>query len=366
MSQGIAWPFPFVFRLLPALLLVQACLTFGPPTPAYAQLDIGIGSRDGDRVHEDRGGERDRNIGVGIGIGIGIGRAIEQNSTVSTKGNPGEPKRYGRKDGNDKKKKDGDGKTAKSDDKKTDDKKTDDRKTDDRKDTGQAMTAVDDCLLIIEYPPGQIDAPDGATNTDLKGSAQALKASLKGSNAEQTITKDITIPDALKKLTEGNKCCKRIMFFGHGYQDGSLTVPYPTYQGGEGDKAYHLGGDALKQGAGGDAFKAFAKQVKDALCKDPKNGKLADGAEVRFHSCWSANNVSQDHSIGEELSKTGIPTWGYQDVVKFPYTAPENDDFETGISPSRTEGDRRVQEARRRAGQRQIAVCERGEVSAHR
>jgi hypothetical protein len=195
------------------------------------------------------------------------------------------------------------------------------------------MTAIDDCFLIIAYPPGQIDAPDGATNTDLKGSAQALKASLKGSNSEQTISKDNTIPDALKKLTAGNKCCKRIMFFGHGYQDGSLTVPYPTYQGGEGDKAYHLGGDALKQGAGGDAFKAFAKQVKDALCKDGKSGKLADGAEVRFHSCWSANNVTQDHSIGEELSKTGIPTWGYQDVVKFPYTAPEGDDTKREYSP---------------------------------
>jgi hypothetical protein len=327
MSQGIAWPFPFAFRLLPALLLIQTCLTLGPWTPAQAQFDIGIGSRGGDRVHEDRGSDRDRNIGTGVGVGIGlglaVGRAIEQDSNVSTKGNPTEPKRYGRKDGNDKKKKDDGGKTAKADDKKTDDKK---------KDTGQAMTAIDDCFLIIEYPPGQIDAPDGATNTDLKGSAQALKASLKGSNSEQTITKDNTIPDALKKLTEGNKCCKRIMFFGHGYQDGSLTVPYPTYQGGEGDKAYHLGGDALKQGAGGDAFKAFSKQVKDALCKD-KSGKLVDGAEVRFHSCWSANNVTQDHSIGEELSKTGIPTWGYQDVVKFPYTAPENDDSKREYSP---------------------------------
>lgn len=333
MSQGIAWPFPFVFRLLLALLLAQTCLTFGPPTSAYAQLDIGIGPRGGDRVHEDRGGERDRNIGVGIGIGIELGRTIEQNSTVSTKGNPSASKRYGRKDGNDKKKKDGDAKTAK-----TDDKKTDDKKADDKKDAGQAMTAVDDCFLIIEYPPGQIDAPDGATNTDLKGSGQALKASLKGSSAEQTITKDNTIPDALKKLTAGNKCCKRIMFFGHGYQDGSLTVPYPTYEGGEGDKAYHLGGDALKQSAGGDAFKAFAKQVKDALCKDPKSGKLADGSEVRFHSCWSANNVSQDHSIGEELSKTGIPTWGYQDVAKFPYTAPENDDSKREYGPPEPKG----------------------------
>ncbi|MBR1088255.1 hypothetical protein JQ621_12345 [Bradyrhizobium manausense] len=324
MSQGIAWPFPFVFRLLAALLLVQTCLTLGPCAPAHAQLDIGIGSRGGDRVHEDRGSERDRNIGAGIGIGIELGRAIEQNSNVSTKGNPSEPKRYGRKDGNDKKKKDGDNKTAKTDDKKTDDKK---------KDTGQAMTAIDDCFLIIEYPPGQIDAPDGATNTDLKGSAQALKASLKGSNSEQTVTKDNKIPDALKKLTEGNKCCKRIMFFGHGYQDGSLTVPYPTYEGGDGDKPYHLGGDALQQGAGGDAFKAFAKQVKDALCKDAKNGKPVDGAEVRFHSCWSANNVTQDHSIGEELSKTGITTWGYQDVVKFPYTAPEDDDSKREYRP---------------------------------
>lgn len=331
MSQGIAWPFSSATRLLPTLL-IQICLSLGSWGTANAQLDIGIGAHGSDRVHDDRGSDRDRNIGAGIGIGIELGRAIEQNSNVSTKGNPPEPKRYGRKDGNDKKKKDGDNKTAKTDDKKTDDKKTDDKKDEKKKDTGQAMTAIDDCLVIIAYPPGQIDAPDGATNTDLKGSAQALKASLKGSTAEQTVSKDNTIPDALKNLTEGNKCCKRIMFFGHGYQDGSLTVPYPTYQGGEGDKAYHLGGDALQQGKGGDAFKAFAKQVKDALCKD-KGGKLADGAEVRFHSCWSANNVSKDHSIGEELSKTGIPTWGYQDVVKFPYTAPEDDDSKREYSP---------------------------------
>jgi hypothetical protein len=329
MSQGSASPFKFALRLFLVVLSIETCLTFGPWSSVRAQFDVGVGVRSGggDRIRDDRGSERDRNIGVGIGIGIEVGRTIEQNSS---KGPPPE-KKYGRKDGNDKKKKEGDGKVAKPDDKKTDDKKPDDKKDD--KKPAQAATSVDDCLLIIEYPPGQIAAPDGATNTDLKGSAAALKASLKGSTAEQTITKDNKIGDALKKLTAGGKCCKRILIFGHGYEDGSLTVPYPTYEGGEGDKAYHVAGDGLKQGPGQDAFAAFAKDIKDALCKDPKSGKPAKDSEVRIHACWSANNVSQDHSIGEELSKKGITTWGYQDVVKFPYTAPEGDDSKREYSP---------------------------------
>lgn len=324
MSHGIAWPFPFALRLFLAVISIEAGLTFGPGTSANAQLDIGVGARGGsDRIREDRGSERDRNIGVGIGIGIEVGRAIEQNST---KGNPAEPKKYGRKEGPDKKKKD-DGKVAKPDDKKTDDKKPDDKKP------PQATTSVDDCYMIIEYPDGFIEAEDGATNTDLKGSAQALKASLKGTNATETITKENTIAKALKKFTEGNKCCKRIVIFGHGYKDGSLTVPYKTYEGGEGDKPYHVGGDALKQTEGQKAFDGFAKDIKDALCKDPKSGKPAKDSEVRIHACWSADNVNKDHSIAEEMSKKGITTWGYQDVVKFPYTAPEGDDSKREYSP---------------------------------
>lgn len=310
--------------LFVAALLVQAALAVGPWAAARAQfgIDIGGGSRSGDRAREDH--DRGREIGTGIGIGIELGREIERSAskpadtTVSTKRRSDQPRRYGRKDDNTKKK-DGDGKT---------------RKGDDKKDDGKNLaTAIDDCLLIIEYPPAQVAAPDGATNTDLKGSAAALKASLKGTSAEETINKDNTIGDALKKLTQGKKCCKRILIFGHGYQDGSLMVPYPASSDTEGDKAYHLGGSGMSKKLGQDAFSAFAKSVKDALCKDPKSGKVANDSEVRIHACWSADNVNQDHPVAEELSKTGVTTWGYQGVVKFPYTAPEEDDSKREYSP---------------------------------
>ena len=327
---------PVAFSL--AIALVQACLLVASGGTASAQFEIGAGSRSdgirsGDGPREERGGIG-RDIGTGIGIGIEIGRTIDQSASkptdgrVSTKSKPNGPKRYGRKD--DKKDDKKDGKTGKGDDKK-DDKK---------KDPGQVavVTSIDDCLMIIEYPPGQIAAPDGATNTDLKGSAAALKASLKGTSSEQTITKDNTINDALKKFTEGGKCCKRIQLFGHGYQDGSLTVPYATSSDTESDKAYHLGGDGMSKKLGKDAFNDFTKGIKDALCKDPKSGKPAKDAEVRIHSCWSADNVKQDHPIAEELSKTGVTTWGYQGVAKFPYTAPEEDDSKREYSPPTPEG----------------------------
>ena len=333
MSHGVLFPFAPRFGLLLGFILIQTCLVLGPWTPARAQLDVGIGvgSRGGGERDHDIGRERERNRN--IGIGIEIGRAIDQNATVPAKGAPSEPKKYGRKDDN-KKKKDGDGKTARTDDKKTDDKKTDDKK-DDKKKPAQDVATVDDCLMIIQYAADEEIAPDGATNTDIKGSTQALKASLKGTNDEQTITKENKIQDALKKLTAGNKCCKRIMIFGHGYEDGSLKLPYPTYEGGEGDKPKHLGGAAMQLVDGKKAFKDFSEQIKSALCKDPKSGKLADGAEVRIHACWSADTNRQDHPISEELSKTGVTSWGYKDVVRFPYSAPEGKPDEREYSPPR-------------------------------
>jgi hypothetical protein len=332
MSHGIAWLFPFAlrFKLLLPLFLIQGCLTLGPWSSAQAQLDIGIGggSRGGDRDRDiGREHDRGRDVRTGIGIGIEIGRTIEQNSTTSPKGPPPE-KKYGRKDGNNKKK-DGDNKTARTDDKKTDDKKTDDKKPDDKN-----VATVDDCLMIIQYGDDDEIPADGATNTDLKGSAMAVKASLKGTHDEQTVTSEQKIDDALKKLTEdGKKCCKRIMIFGHGYKDGSLKVPYPTYEGGDGDKAKHVGGDSLQQTDGQKAFQTFSDRIKKALCKDPKSQKLADGAEVRIHACWSADNVNQDHSIAEELSKKGITSSGYKDVVRFPYSTPEGKPDERTYSP---------------------------------
>jgi len=82
----------------------------------------------------------------------------------------------------------------------------------------------------------------------------------------------------------------------------------------------------MSKGPGQDAFKDFAKSLKDTLCKDPKSGKVAKDAEVRMHSCWSGDNVNQDHSVGEELSKAGITSWGYQGVCTFPYSTAEGDD----------------------------------------
>src|SRR5260370_40387426 len=104
---------PVAFSL--AIALVQACLLVASGGTASAQFEIGAGSRSdgirsGDGPREERGGIG-RDIGTGIRIGIELGRTIDQSASkptdgrVSTKSKPNGPKRYGRKEGNEKNKK---------------------------------------------------------------------------------------------------------------------------------------------------------------------------------------------------------------------------------------------------------------------
>jgi hypothetical protein len=194
-------------------------------------------------------------------------------------------------------------------------------------------------IIVIQYEPGTT-YPDGATNTDFSGSAAALQAKLKaggGTVDMKTVSKHKKLNDVLTELASGGKaCCKRIRIFGHGYgSDGALQLPYAAWDDDETpDKPFHLGGSGLAKADGQKAFDAFIAALKSALC--PVKPGDPNTAQVTFDSCWSGD-PGKESPIAKEVAKNGIKTTGYAGQVKFPYTAPKDDDTNRTYGPPEPE-----------------------------
>lgn len=196
------------------------------------------------------------------------------------------------------------------------------KKGDKKKPPVVAVAPIDDCLVIIQYDPGQIPTPEedptSAQNPDLKASADIVKKGLPGAQSGTVASKGGEhLDDILKGFKKDNKCCTKIKFFGHGTKKGALLLPHKA------GSTRELGGSGISETQGPkedrDALASFKKLIKDTLCADPKpKGKYSapTSPQVKFNACHSANQDA-DVPIAEELSKAGIRTEGFTGVCNF-------------------------------------------------
>jgi hypothetical protein len=187
---------------------------------------------------------------------------------------------------------------------------------------GQPMVAIDDCIVIIQYDPGQIPTreqdPTSAQNEDFDASAKLFK----GAHIEHVTSKAGEHLDDILKKFKAQGCCTRIQIFGHGTPTGQLQLPYTISTPTARNPADRLGG---KQRENMDkdernAWDGFTNGLKTALCQDPKatpkKPKPAANTKVKINACYSSTE-NGGTPIASELSFAGLNTSGWTGVCDF-------------------------------------------------
>jgi hypothetical protein len=189
----------------------------------------------------------------------------------------------------------------------------------------QAVNEID-CIVVAQYQPDatpEEQAGGKASNADMQGSAEALKAKSGGEIKKVTSDpkKDGDLPDVITSFTAGGKkCCKNVTLIGHGYDEkkegggGAFQLPYKL-EGAEDAHAQKLGGLTAKgpmaKAPNEKHYQKFVSRLKRAICKGGK-----DKPTVTFASCFSALEESSDN-IAEQVSAEGIRTKGFTGVCEY-------------------------------------------------